>query len=123
MKPFDLEKAKAGAKLVTRDGREVDELHHFEHATGNYSVESVIGGCIQSHTVDGKYYDDAKEHPLDLFLATVERTAYVNFEKPNTPFSAFHRSHHHATEEQARDMARTSGFQYLAVAVPVTFTE
>lgn len=69
MKPFDLEKAKAGAKLVTRDGREVTYFS-FDEETNMYPCTI--------HTVDGEYditeygtewYSDNLQSNQDIFLA------------------------------------------------------
>ena len=67
MKPFDLEKAKAGAKLVTRDGREVT---HFTYNVNNrsYPCAAKIYGLEFSFTKEGKYAGENLSQ-LDLFLA------------------------------------------------------
>lgn len=38
MKPFDLQKALAGAPVVTRDGNKVLQLHRFTDVTGPYQM-------------------------------------------------------------------------------------
>lgn len=52
--PFDLEKAKAGATVVTRDGRKVTEWHHFQ-SVDLYCIVAHIEGHsdISAHTLTG----------------------------------------------------------------------
>lgn len=124
MKPFNLEAAKAGAKLVTRDGREVTEFHHFEADRGNYPCIVVIAGQRISYSKDGRYTLYSGERTADLFMATVTRTVYVNVyesTKRNSPdrneACAFP-SVEEATKNSLIDASRC-----VAVAVPVTISE
>lgn len=66
MKPFDLEKAKAGAKLVTREGYEATD---FTYNVNNksYPCAAKISGYEFSFTKEGKWGKYGCK--LDLFLA------------------------------------------------------
>ena len=75
-KPFNLEEALNGAKVVTRDGLEVKELTKFEGLVGG-PIAGVMGGVLNTWTEQGKYYKD-KESNSDLFLAAEPQRVYVN---------------------------------------------
>lgn len=68
--PFDLKKAKAGAKLVTRDGREAKFLTD-ERFNVNRPLVVLQGGEISYRTVNGRVYMQTEEQfndNLDLFI-------------------------------------------------------
>jgi hypothetical protein len=68
MKKFDLQKALSGAKLVTRDGREVKGFGFREGTHGDYPCTALVDGLPETYTMNGEHslhYDG----PLDLFLA------------------------------------------------------
>ena len=68
MEPFNLERALAGEPVVTRDGREVTEIHFFETCTKGYAVIAIIEGDKFGFTNNGYYLDNSTEHRLDLFM-------------------------------------------------------
>lgn len=72
-KPFDLEKALAGAKLVTREGYIVNGFSKRKKKSGEYPFEAeIIEPRILSYTENGNYYDDNEKSDFDLFLADDE---------------------------------------------------
>lgn len=75
LEKFDLEKALNGAKVVTRDGREVTELSKFT-SVSNYPLVGVLGGWISNWTIDGMFREDIKESDADLFLAVEPKSIY-----------------------------------------------
>lgn len=77
-KEFNLEEALKGAKLVTRDGREVSEWKYFETGNKIYRIASVIDGEIQTFTKEGRYLVDGSAHYKDLFIKTEPKKCYVN---------------------------------------------
>lgn len=77
MKPFDLEKALAGAQVVTRDGQTVSELHHFKTIPDNYKLVVVVDGNFINCTESGKYLI-GKDCGYDLFMRPVKQTGYIN---------------------------------------------
>jgi hypothetical protein len=89
MKPFDLQKALAGAPVVTRDGREISQLHRFNINSNEQKLHGVAdngGGSetIYSWSDSGKYLDDdnailTNNHCCDLFMKTVKKTYWINF--------------------------------------------
>lgn len=81
MKPFNLEAALKGAKVVTRDGREVSEIYHFKTDSEGYPVVAVVEGTRRSYTTDGKFAYCSKEG-LDLFMAPIKKEGWVNLYPP-----------------------------------------
>lgn len=108
--PFDLAAAKAGAPLVTRDGRKAHYVAYCDKAT-TFKVCAIIEGqaTMGTWTDDGRFVGDPKEqNRADLFMAPKpKRTVWAN-------------TYYHATEQEARTMAsrRTD-----LVAVPVEIEE
>jgi hypothetical protein len=80
MKPFDLAAEKAGAKLVTRDGREVKGFHHFECDNSKQLCAAYIGdnGNASWFREDGMFYASGEESSRDLFMAPKAVTKYLN---------------------------------------------
>lgn len=90
-KPFDLEAAKAGAPVMTRDGRPVRILA-FDVKSEEYPVVAVVPThdgkyeSVEVYTKSGKYnddeYDDVKaECDYDLVMAPVKHRMWVNIYK------------------------------------------
>lgn len=83
LKPFDLEKAKQGAKVVTRDGRTV-RIICWDRVESTYPIVALVKDKdgteeeIETYTLDGACVVEQK-HDLDLFMAptTVERWVNV----------------------------------------------
>ena len=71
--PFDIEKAKQGAKIVTRDGHDVRILCYDRHSD-IYPIVAIVQSKdsredeIISYTTDGKYFNDDDETGDDLFI-------------------------------------------------------
>lgn len=76
MKPFNLEKALAGEKIVTRDGREVTQLTRFS-VLGNYPLYAVVNGSLYSFDIDGRW-STGQELTYDLFMAEHERAILIS---------------------------------------------
>lgn len=69
MKPFDLEAAKRGEPIVTRDGRKAKFVAHVPEAYEAYSVIVFIEGnpATVSYSTRGTYTKE--DHECDLFMA------------------------------------------------------
>lgn len=81
MKKFDLEKAKAGAPIVTRDGRPARLLGEREHP--DYPIIAVVK---KYHDIEHVYSYNTNgcnlnmdETENDLFMAPTKRVKYANF--------------------------------------------
>lgn len=85
-KPFDLEAAKAGAPVMTRDGRPARILA-FDVENAGYPVVAAIktstGECerVELFTEQGQFDEDTKEDNRDLFMAPIKHRAWVNVYK------------------------------------------
>jgi hypothetical protein len=112
MKPFDLEAAKAGTPLITRDGRKTRLIAHIPELQVGYRVIAVIEGndATSEHFEDGRIYQDA-DNDGDLFMHADTRTVYVNI------FPGGH-ADWFDTESEARAGLNARA---LKIAAPVTF--
>lgn len=68
MKPFNLEAALAGAKVITRDGSEVTQLTMFNVDKDGYVLFGVLGNQVHSWLISGRYFR-VDESDSDLFMA------------------------------------------------------
>ena len=70
MKPFNLEAALRGEKVVTRDGREVTQLVKFNRVKPPVALWGVVDGANipLSWYVDGVQHALSNPSPLDLFM-------------------------------------------------------
>jgi len=75
MKPFNLERALAGDKVITRDGREVTQLVHFKNVETSNDLFGVLEHCILSWKENGNYWGD---DVFDLFMAPIMKPFDIN---------------------------------------------
>ena len=83
MKPFDLDKALAGSRVVTKEGKEVKNIALLKDLTEDeFRVVGVVAGEMYRWTEDGVsvYEDDA----YDLYLATEKCEGWVNVYREQT---------------------------------------
>jgi hypothetical protein len=79
LEKFDLEKALNGAKVVTRDGREVSQLTNFENLNDDYPLIGVVDRSIRTWTTQGLFVGaPLGESDEDLFLAVEPQRVWVN---------------------------------------------
>lgn len=123
MKPFDLEAALRGDKVVTRDGREVTEIYHFKTSSQRYPVRAVVAGGLSAYTVHGRLISNS-DSAGDLFMAPKERTVWVNVWTSDS-LPAGVGSMAHPTEDKARLAARNTAqdLSYVMIAHPTTIKE
>lgn len=76
-KPFDLNKALAGEPVVTRDGREVRELHRFKTANRGYELVGLVDGNLRSWFKSGAFTHDGISQE-DLFMKAPLLEIWVN---------------------------------------------
>lgn len=109
MKPFDLEKAKAGHPLVTRSGNIVtDFTHHPTCCATQYKCSAVIFGSIETFTEEGSFRARTFSGN-DLFLAEkpkVKREGWVNVYLCQSEAGDCSIGYVWKTENQARANAR-----------------
>lgn len=80
LKPFNLKEALEGKPVITRDGKEVTQLHEFK-TNGTYKIYGVTGNFVSNWDASG-YYDPTGNHPKDLFMAPTKTKYYVHVIKP-----------------------------------------
>lgn len=81
LKPFDLEAAKNGAKVVTRDGHAV-RIICYDRKNEVYPIVAIVGeneDSVFSYSSGGRYLgSNLTDHDLDLFMAPVKHEGWVN---------------------------------------------
>lgn len=77
MKPFDLEKALAGAKVVTRCGEPVEQLVLF-NCESPYPLSGVFLNILHSWSKVGRSLGEYQESPFDLFMKSDKNSYWVN---------------------------------------------
>jgi tellurite resistance-related uncharacterized protein len=106
MKPFNLEEAKAGKPLVTRDGRKARFIAHVPECKPDWRVLACIDGeeTATAYTETGLLFENS-ENSCDLFMATEKREGWVNVypksdhkEYPVSTFCSVYESKGHADE-------------------------
>lgn len=129
-KPFDLEAAKAGAPVMTRDGRPARILA-FDVENAGYPVVAVVPTHdgkyenVEVYTKNGKYnddeYDDIKnECDYDLVMAPVKHRAWVNLFKDNR--IKYYMGRVFDTEDKARQSIGQKCSVYIAT-IPIEWEE
>ena len=79
MKPFNLEAAKAGAPLVTCNGRPAKFIAHVGEAQPSQRLVVLIDGGVYTKFESGGYSKNpAHVSSYDLFMAPVKRTVWAN---------------------------------------------
>lgn len=76
MVKFNLEKALNGAKVITRDGREVTQLHLFDASDEEFPLNGVIDNVVYDFRADGTYLSK-NEDELDLFMAPEMLSGFI----------------------------------------------
>jgi hypothetical protein len=85
LKPFDLEKAKQGAKVVTRDGRPV-RIICWDRKGKHYPIVALVEEAnveeevIETYTLDGVCVIE-QMHDLDLFMTPTVVERWVNLHR------------------------------------------
>ena len=88
MKPFNLEEAKAGNPLITRDGDSVTFIAHVPDAMEWSQLLVLKDRTVRHRYADGSVVPDI-ENLGDLFMAPVKRVVWVVAAK--RPFATGHR--------------------------------
>ena len=86
MKAFNLEEAKAGKPICTRDGVVVEFIAHVPGAVYNNRVIVLHqqSGMLLTTTEEGHYYVNTSKDGRDLFMQSTKRTVWVNLYKDGT---------------------------------------
>ena len=113
MKPFDLQRALAGEKVVTRDGREVTQLTKFD-CEGECLAGVLDLNLSTTWNKNGQFWGTSEESDDDLFMAPKTVKRWVNFYDNGAIFSC-------QSEKEAKQLIY--GGRAIAIAVPVEFEE
>lgn len=78
--PFNLEAAKAGAPLITRDGRPVKFIAHVPEVSNEECKVIVLinGKCRCDHFAESGKWVTCSESDVDLFMAPVTHKRWLN---------------------------------------------
>lgn len=83
MKPFDLEKAKAGASVCTRDGSRA-RIVCFDANNKRFPLVVLIKDSDNSdeypvlYNKEGIFFDGEKDHPKDLCMVGEKKEGWIN---------------------------------------------
>lgn len=85
MKPFDLEKAKAGASICTRDGSKA-RIVCFDADNKRFPLVALIKDSDNSDeyeypvlcTKEGRFINGEKDSPKDLFMVEEKKEGWIN---------------------------------------------
>lgn len=100
MKPFNLERAKAGDPVVTRDGREFIFGAYNPNAKDGHNIIGWLNEVVTSYFKSGRLYA-GREHGADLFMASKKRTVWVNLYAPGGGVRGYFYSTETAADEAA----------------------
>jgi hypothetical protein len=109
LKPFNLERALAGDKVVTRTGKEVKDVKHFSFARTPCPVLAVVDGHIFRFSPSGMFEEGlGLKNPIDLFMAPKTRTVWVNLyngtvKTPHLSLGYFYKSEEDANKGLEED--------------------
>jgi hypothetical protein len=86
-KKFDLEAAKNGAPVITRDGKPA-RIICFDLKYGKYPLGVAVDygehEDIKTYSVDGVFRVGRKDNKLDLSMAPVKKKGWINIYPPST---------------------------------------
>ena len=122
--PFNLERARAGEPIVTRNGRKAKFIAYVPDAQlFNERVVFLLDHRIKTTCADGFSYP-AHENKSDLFMAEKKRTVWVNILlRPNEMECAYH---YESEEDADKDATVFCGANVLRIggkAYPVEIEE
>lgn len=117
MKPFDLEKAKAGASVCTRDGSRA-RIVCFDANNKRFPLVVLIKGSDNSgeypvlYNKEGFFFDGEKDHPKDLCMVGEKKEGWINIYETfmERCIGAVHKS----KEEAMRVKVNEKGVTYKA---------
>lgn len=114
MKPFNLEKAKQGAKVITREGRKV-EILTFSRRDPNFPIVALVDegdrDAIHMYTNEGRYYKPSRDSYLDLRMAPTK--VYMNVYREGNTYVLGRNTF--STRERAMDCRGTDYVQTIEI--------
>lgn len=118
MKPFNLEQAKAGAPVCTRDGQPARIVCYDLKWLKNYPIlaliESPVGvESILSYALNGHHSLDS-EAGIDLMMASVKREGWINLYTCHSGATATDQCTLYRSETEARSQILKGNGVYVA---------
>ena len=115
LKPFDIQKAREGKPVCTRDGRKV-RIICFNRLSGSrempvvFLLKDIDKGVehVVTCTRDGCYYPGEAKSDLDLMMCPVKRTGYINIYDNNRVCEQIFE-----TEEKAKIAGNSTPDKYI----------
>ena len=110
MKPFDIELAKAGHPVCTREGEPV-RIVCYDRNNTKYPIMALIDkGEYEnycSYTIEGKFSNNQEEIGNDLFMSPVKKEGWINIYKELNSDHVFTSPVYKTLDEanEARDMS------------------
>ena len=95
MKEFNLEAAKRGEPIQTRDGQSAKFVAHVPEACPSEKIVVLVGRHVWTYRESGAWFENGDVGP-DLLMAPKKRTVWVNFYK--TGWASHHDSEHSANQ-------------------------
>lgn len=110
MKPFDIELAKAGHPVCTRDGKPARIICFDRRSVNGCSIVALIDEGVYenflSYNLQGRFHENTRDEN-DLFMVTVKKEGWINLyyngEKVYTNSAIVHSSEKDAVECRLRD--------------------
>lgn len=103
MREFDLQKALAGEKLITRDGRKITEIYQFKtYNKSEFNIMGVIENEEMFHYDESGRAGRFGEFPQDLFMAPTTKTYYVNVYENDIETGSINGRRIHCSKEEAQ---------------------
>ena len=116
MKEFDLEKAKAGAPVCTRDGRPA-RIIYWDRKDDYYPILALVERnnkeILISVTEKGHVFDDERCSNGDLFMTSVKHEGWVNI----NPAGKYCFSTIFDTQEEAEARASSATIEHVTVHI------
>ena len=100
MKPFELQKAIEGEKVITREGKSVTQLTLFD-VNNLFLLAAVIDGELCKFLENGKVWNSGVESHHDLFMA--ETGSWINLFYNKTQDQVWLGINRYKTEEEAQE--------------------
>jgi hypothetical protein len=97
MRPFNLEEALAGAKVMNGKQEPVTDIAYLPSVNSHYKVYAVINGESSQYTEAGCIFKERTNHLLDLFMSPVKSEGWINIYKGGKLGCCVHK-----TEEEAQ---------------------
>ena len=113
-KPFDLERALAGDKVVTRDGREVTKIHQFKTVSSMYKIYCVVNGFVYAVSQEGVYcYSEVDKKDLFMSPKTKKFETWVNVYSYGIACVTYN------SEREAKDCAGTNYIKTIKIETEI----